>query len=65
MQGTMSEVRPGVWRLRVYAGRRPNGTPIQITKTVKAAEARPGAGKRLAERALDIDMLRYLSEGTS
>src|SRR6202007_1192149 len=23
-----------VWRLRVYVGRRPNGTPIQVTRTV-------------------------------
>jgi integrase len=48
----MTEVRPGVWRLRVYAGRRANGTPIQIRKTVEAKDARPGAGKRLAEREL-------------
>jgi hypothetical protein len=33
MKGSMAEVRPGVWRLRVYAGRRANGTPVQIRKT--------------------------------
>ena len=48
----MTEVRPGVWRLRVYAGRRANGTPVQIRRTVEAEEARPGAGNRLAEREL-------------
>jgi integrase len=48
----MTEVRPGVWRLRVYAGRRANGSPIQIQKTVEAKEARLGAGKRLAEREM-------------
>lgn len=52
MKGTKTEIRPGVWRLRVYAGRRANGSPIQITKTVHAQEAKPGAGVRLAEREL-------------
>jgi len=46
------EISPGVWKLRVYAGRRPNGTPIQITKTVHATERKPGAGARLADREL-------------
>jgi hypothetical protein len=41
----MQEVRPGVWRLRVYAGRRPNGSPIQVRKTVYG-------GVRIAEREL-------------
>ncbi len=48
----MREVRPGVWRLRVYVGRNSNGSPIQVTKTVTAREARKGAGKRLAEQEL-------------
>jgi len=57
MAGTKTEVRPGVWRLRVYAGRRPNGTPIQIRKTLVTPEAekgtaRPGDGTRLADREL-------------
>ena len=52
MRGSKSEISPGVWRLRVYAGRRPNGTPIQITKTVRAPERRKGAGERLADREL-------------
>jgi integrase len=57
MQGTKTELRPGVWRLRVYAGRRPNGTPIQVSTTFISPDAakgiaRPGAGKRLADREL-------------
>jgi len=57
MRGTKTEVRPGVWRLRVYAGRRPNGTPIQIRKTLVTPEAekgtaKPGDGIRLADREL-------------
>lgn len=35
MQGSRVEVRPGVWRLRVFTGqRRPNGSPILVTRTV-------------------------------
>lgn len=53
MRGTKTEISPGVWRLRVYAGRRPNGSPIQVSKTVKAPEPRrPGAGVRLADTEL-------------
>jgi len=57
MAGTKTEVRPGVWQLRVYAGRRPNGTPIQIRKTLVTPEAekgtaRPGDGTRLADKEL-------------
>jgi len=52
MKGTKTEVSPGVWRLRVYVGRRPNGTPIQVTKTVRAPVAKPGAGVRLADKEL-------------
>ena len=57
MAGTKTEVRPGVWQLRVYAGRRPNGTPIQIRKTLvtpeaKKGTARPGDGTRLADKEL-------------
>jgi integrase len=62
MKGTMTEVRPGVWRLRVYAGRRANGTPVQIRRTVEAKEARLGAGKRLAEREL-ATMVAKVSKG--
>src|SRR5271157_5258009 len=52
VRGSKTEVSPGVWKLRVYAGRRPNGTPIQISKTVHAPEPKPGAGARLADREL-------------
>jgi integrase len=52
MRGTKAEIRPGVWRLRVYAGRRPNGTPIQVSRIVRAPEPRSGAGARMAEREL-------------
>ncbi|MHB8220570.1 MAG: tyrosine-type recombinase/integrase [Acidimicrobiales bacterium] len=66
MRGTKTEVRPGVWRLRVYAGRRLNGTPIQITKTLVTPEARKGAAKsgsgiRLADR----ELARMISEVSS
>jgi hypothetical protein len=49
-----TEVSPGVWRLRVFAGRRANGTPIQITKTIHAPgeNPKPGAGSRLADSEL-------------
>ena len=48
----MREIRPGVWRLKVYAGRHPNGSPIQLTKTIDSGQSKPGAGIRLAEREL-------------
>jgi len=50
--GSKTEIAPGVWKLRVYVGRRANGTPIQVSKTVHAPERRPGAGSRLADREL-------------
>ena len=55
MRGTKSEMRPGVWRLRVHAGRRPNGSPIQITKTLDTTggkPAKPGSGSRAADAEL-------------
>jgi integrase len=48
----MREIRPGVWRLRVYAGRGPNGSPLQITRTVVGDEGRPGGGVRKARAEL-------------
>jgi integrase len=39
----------------VYAGRRPNGSPIQVTRTVRVqgtGASKPGAGVRLADREL-------------
>jgi len=56
MRGTKSERRPGVWKLRVYVGNRPDGTPIQVTKTLDTTggkgTAKPGSGSRLADREL-------------
>jgi integrase len=59
MKGTKQEIRPGVYRLRVYVGRRANGSPIQVTKTFRSPEAikrgdkcPPGAGTRLADDML-------------
>jgi integrase len=33
-KGTMTERSPGVWWLRVYAGRNEKGDPVQVSKTV-------------------------------
>jgi hypothetical protein len=54
VKGTKTEIAPGVWRLRVYAGRHENDTPIQLSKTVRAPGSSPkmGAGTRLADREL-------------
>lgn len=53
MRGSKTEVSPGVWRLRVYTGnRRANGSPVLLSKTVKAPERKAGAGARLADREL-------------
>lgn len=52
--GTMVEVRPGVWRLRVYVGRDPaTGHARQASRTVRG-------GKREASRALAA----FISERT-
>src|SRR5579875_1605986 len=67
MKGTKTEVRPGVWRLRVYVGRRPNGTPIQVTKTIDTTEGKtvkPGSGVRRAEAELAA-MVAKLEGGTA
>lgn len=34
MRGTITETRPGVWRLRVVVGYRPDGQPRQASRTV-------------------------------
>ena len=54
MRGTKTEIAPGVWRLRVYVGRRTNGSPVQRSRTIRAPEKspKPGAGTRLADREL-------------
>lgn len=48
----------------MYAGRRPNGTPLQITKTVHADQRRKGAGQRLADREL-AKMVAEVESGRS
>ena len=62
MRGTKTEVSPGVWRLRVYAGRRPQGTPIQITETLYGPDKKEGSGSRLADRRL-AKMVSDVSSG--
>lgn len=64
MNGTKTEVAPGVWRLRVYVGRNANGSPIQRAKTIHAPDPhpKPGAGKRLADREL-AKMIAAASRG--
>ncbi|MGA2305179.1 MAG: hypothetical protein ABSH29_13390, partial [Acidimicrobiales bacterium] len=62
MKGTKTETSPGVWRLRVYAGRRASGSPIQLTKTVRGPDSKPGSGTRLADREL-ANMVAQVSKG--
>ncbi len=63
MRGSKREVRPGVWRLRAYTGRRrPDGSPVLVTRTVYASDRRPGAGARIAEREL-AKLVTEVSEG--
>ena len=56
MRGTKTERRPGVWKLRVYVGKKPDGTPIQVTRTLDTTggnpNAKPGSGSRQADREL-------------
>jgi integrase len=52
MAGTKQEIRPGVWRLRVYVGRSPTGSPIYDSDTVHTGNGRPGSGVREADRLL-------------
>jgi integrase len=56
MRGTKTERRPGVWKLRVYVGKKPDGTPIQVTRTLDTTggnpNVKPGSGSRLADREL-------------
>ena len=64
MNGTKTQVAPGVWRLRVFVGRNANGSPIQRSKTIRAPERKPGAGTRLADREL-AKMITEASRGSS
>jgi integrase len=45
VRGTRTEVAPGKWRLRVYVGRKPDGSPIQVSRTIHG-------GVRAADREL-------------
>ncbi len=38
MRGTIHETRPGVWRLRVVVGYRPDGQPRQASRTVRGTQ---------------------------
>ena len=63
MRGSKREVRPGVWRLRVYTGRRrADGSPVLVTKTVYAPDRRPGSGARLADKEL-AQLVTEVSQG--
>ena len=64
MNGTKTEVAPGVWRLRIYVGRNSKGFPVQRSKTIRipGAITKPGAGKRLADREL-ANMIAEVSNG--
>ena len=51
-RGTKFEIRPGVWRLRVFVGTDPaTGSPRQLSRTVRG-------GNRLA----DAELARFLTE---
>jgi integrase len=66
MNGTKTEVAPGVWRLRVYIGRNAKGYPVQRSKTIHAGgtNPKPGAGTRLADREL-ANMIAEVNKGNT
>jgi integrase len=69
MNGTKTEIAPGVWRVRVYVGRNAKGNPIQRSKTVRApiqgkGKRKPGAGIRLADDEL-AKMIAQASRGNA
>jgi integrase len=51
MRGTKTQVRDGVYRLRVVKGYRPDGQPIQASRTVKGTE-----------RQADTALARFVTE---
>lgn len=56
--GTMTERRPGTWRLRAYAGRDPvSDNPIQITRTFVGTET--AARKALAKLVTEVEAGRF------
>ena len=54
MRGTIQETRPGVWRLRVVVGYRPDGQPRQASKTVHGTR-----------RAAQDELAKFLFEAQS
>lgn len=51
-RGTKSEIRPGVWRLRVFVGTDPaTGSPRQLSRTVRGGS-----------RSADAELARFLTE---
>ena len=66
MNGTKTEVAPGVWRLRVYVGRNAKGYPVQRSKTIHVGgdNPKPGAGTRLADREL-ANMIAEANKGNT
>lgn len=53
MKGTMTETKPGVWRLRVVVGYDDDGRPRQASRTFRGT--RRGAQKELAHFVADAD----------
>jgi integrase len=66
MNGTKTEVAPGVWRLRVYIGRNAKGYPVQRSKTIHVGgkSPKPGAGTRVADREL-ANMIAEANKGNT
>jgi integrase len=63
MRGSKAETSPGVWRLRVFVGRRTNGSPIFRSKTVRTGDGKPGSGSRAADREL-AKLVTEVANGT-
>jgi len=53
MTGSKAEIRPGVWKLRVYTGELgPKGSPRQVSRTVQVPTRQKDDGSSYAEREL-------------
>ncbi len=63
MRGTIQQVRPGVWRLRVVVGYRPDGQPRQASRTVHGT--RRTAESELARFVVEADGGHALVGSTS
>ena len=63
MKGTKTEVSPGVWQLRVYVGRRPNGTPVQVRRTVHGGVRKADSELAAMVTKADKGKLRLSSGG--